>query len=320
MDYIGEKCSACGKEFTADDDIVVCPKCGSPHHRECWLKENKCANESYHASGKKWQRIGIPSSEQETVICPVCRFPNTPEDEKCRRCGTDLKTGKAPEFFGENENSDRGFIDEETITFDFAGFDPEEDFGGVKLRDISSFVATNTIYYIPIFKRMKDFGTKFSFNLACLAFPSLYFANRKMWGWAVFAAVLSIVMSLPLVILYMADMTIPQAMANAINSHSDMLNILDSVFSFADWVIRIVFCLLGNRIYYGFVMRSLRRLKSENHFSREELMAAGGIRPMNMLLMILIKGALAIALGFTVYTIFNMMTVLSDFSTVSLFI
>lgn len=291
MDYIGEKCSACGKEFTADDDIVVCPECGSPHHRECWLKENKCANESYHASGKKWQRIGIPSSEQETVICPVCRFPNTPEDEKCRRCGTDLKTGKAPEFFGENENSDRGFIDEETITFDFAGFDPEE-----------------------------DFGTKFSFNLACLAFPSLYFANRKMWGWAVFAAVLSIVMSLPLVILYMADMTIPQAMADAINSHSDMLNILDSVFSFADWVIRIVFCLLGNRIYYGFVMRSLRRLKSENHFSREELMAAGGIRPMNMLLMLLIKGVLAIALGFTVYTIFNMMTVLSDFSTVSLFI
>ena len=127
-------------------------------------------------------------------------------------------------------------------------------------------------------------------------------------------------MSLPLVILYMADMTIPQAMADAINSHSDMLNILDSVFSFADWVIRIVFCLLGNRIYYGFVMRSLRRLKSENHFSREELMAAGGIRPMNMLLMILIKGVLAIALGFTVYTIFNMMTVLSDFSTVSLFI
>ena len=41
---------------------------------------------------------------------------------------------------------------------------------------------------------------------------------------------------------------------------------------------------------------------------------------MNMLLMILIKGVLAIALGFTVYTIFNMMTVLSDFSTVSLFI
>ena len=32
---------------------------------------------------------------------------------------------------------------------------PEEDFGGVKLRDISSFVATNTIYYIPIFKRIE---------------------------------------------------------------------------------------------------------------------------------------------------------------------
>ena len=30
MKYKGEKCAACGKEFTEDDDVVVCPECGSP--------------------------------------------------------------------------------------------------------------------------------------------------------------------------------------------------------------------------------------------------------------------------------------------------
>ena len=42
MDYIGEICPVCGKSFTADDDIVVCPDCGTPHHRECYKTENKC--------------------------------------------------------------------------------------------------------------------------------------------------------------------------------------------------------------------------------------------------------------------------------------
>ena len=44
MKYKGEKCAACDKVFTDDDDVVVCPDCGSPHHRECYKAENKCAN------------------------------------------------------------------------------------------------------------------------------------------------------------------------------------------------------------------------------------------------------------------------------------
>ena len=34
-DYINEKCISCGKEFTKDDDVVVCPECGTPYHRGC---------------------------------------------------------------------------------------------------------------------------------------------------------------------------------------------------------------------------------------------------------------------------------------------
>ena len=38
-DYIGAKCIVCEKEFTKDDEIVVCPDCGTPYHKACYLKE-----------------------------------------------------------------------------------------------------------------------------------------------------------------------------------------------------------------------------------------------------------------------------------------
>ena len=316
MDYIGEICSACGNEFTEDDDIVVCPECGSPHHRDCWQKEKHCANTAYHSSGEKWQRTVKVNSTAAFRICPVCRFPNTPDDERCRQCGMSLN---------EPENADptsyRAFGGEDMLNSDYAGFDPDEDLGGATLKEVSDFVGTNTIYYIPIFKRMKDFGTKVSFNLACLAFPSLYFANRKMWGWAVVAALLSVIMSLPLVILYMADASgMPESISAAIESNKDLLSTLDGIFGIADWLIRLVFCLLGNRLYFKFVMNSLKRLRNENRASHESISTAGGIRPSNMILMVLIKGALAIGIGMLTYIIISMIMTVNDFSTLSLLI
>ncbi|MBO5103830.1 MAG: hypothetical protein J6B74_02035 [Ruminococcus sp.] len=48
MNFVGEKCVFCGEVFKDGDDVVVCPECGSPHHRECYKKENRCANIALH--------------------------------------------------------------------------------------------------------------------------------------------------------------------------------------------------------------------------------------------------------------------------------
>ena len=39
MKYENETCPVCGEKFTADSDVVVCPDCGTPHHRECYLRK-----------------------------------------------------------------------------------------------------------------------------------------------------------------------------------------------------------------------------------------------------------------------------------------
>ena len=49
MKYTGIPCAACGKKFTAEDDVVVCPECGTPYHRACYKELGHCVNEARHA-------------------------------------------------------------------------------------------------------------------------------------------------------------------------------------------------------------------------------------------------------------------------------
>ena len=48
IDYLGLKCGVCGKDFKEDDDVVVCPDCGTPSHRVCYKENNGCPNADKH--------------------------------------------------------------------------------------------------------------------------------------------------------------------------------------------------------------------------------------------------------------------------------
>ena len=302
MKYKGEKCTACGEAFTADDDIVVCPECGSPHHRDCYMKLGRCANIALHASGDKWRPSGVISfpdkpapAEDDNIICPECQALNPKDAEKCEKCGADLGNGEQPDPFAE-------YIDSEFENVKpYLGFDPEENMGGATLREVSQFVCANTIYYIPIFKHMKDFGSKLSFNLSCLLFPYFYFANRKMWGWAVISAIIKILLGMPELFLTV-DKQIPtnsttEKFLSAIYDHQSRLETLDSYFTVINWGVSIAFCLLGNWLYYRYTMKSLRRIKSQSSTppAAEKLMAAGGVKPVNIIYITLIMGAIGLA-------------------------
>ena len=52
MDYTGIKCPVCGKAFTKQDDVVVCPECGAPYHRECYRNTGHCIFLEKHEKGK----------------------------------------------------------------------------------------------------------------------------------------------------------------------------------------------------------------------------------------------------------------------------
>ena len=87
MRYTGESCPYCKVEFTEQDDVVVCPDCGTPHHRVCWFAHGECAAADKHGEGYVWQKSAEPEQPQETkseekthahnesnldIICPDC--------------------------------------------------------------------------------------------------------------------------------------------------------------------------------------------------------------------------------------------------------
>ena len=90
MDYIGNKCPVCQKYFHADDDVVVCPECGTPHHRECYEQTGHCANERLHAQGYDYQAEHENESSENVKLCPACGKENDKESFFRKYCGSPL--------------------------------------------------------------------------------------------------------------------------------------------------------------------------------------------------------------------------------------
>lgn len=159
MRYLGGKCPICEVEFNNDSDIVVCPDCGTPHHRECWAKEGRCANARLHKDGFVFVR---PDSEE------------TPSDE------TDDETADGRSvFLGENsQNSPAlaayGFFNSEPIT-------SETDIGGISGRDYGLFLGSAAFRYMPRFLFLQKTGKKAFVNLFAFLFPFTFAAYKRMY-------------------------------------------------------------------------------------------------------------------------------------------
>ena len=121
--YENEKCPVCGEKFKDGDDIVTCPECGTPHHRECYKKIGHCINEDKHASGYEFKKTGVsnnaqnvPSESAEKQNAPVGTYfdPNASNNEnqnnqntaesksntkKCVSCGADINKTLLSSFY-----------------------------------------------------------------------------------------------------------------------------------------------------------------------------------------------------------------------------
>lgn len=292
MNFIGEKCVYCNEVFKDGDDVVVCPECGSPHHRECYKKENRCANLGMHKSGRKWQREKAepkPEAEGELVkICPACHLPNSLDNKECSRCGLSLDDA---ETF--RKVSMQKIMDGEEIKTEYStGFNPDEDMGGATLKEVSMFVGPNTFYYIPIFKKMKDIGSKISFNLSCCIFPSFYFANRRMWLWAIISALISVIFEIPTSVMIMAEQGVfTDNLLNVVYENQSLIEELQVMCGWGSWIFRILLCLFANRIYFNFVLKNLRRIRLHSGgkvLNPNIITALGGVKPLNIVIITLI--------------------------------
>ena len=282
--YTGCQCIICQNTFEEKDDIVVCPECGTPYHRSCWESQGHCINSTLHSSNGSWQHI---QDERRIKLggktCPNCQFVNMPNVERCTVCDTPLTP--PPEENNDQSQKIRiplpnGGQMELDISDPCCGMNPNEPMEGETLGDVANFVKTNTLYYIPLFRRFRDTGRKVSLNFTCVVFPYLYFAYRKMWFMAILSGIINIICNLPAIMLQMlstltskefllelqrsygANATaIFDSLTTFLKSNEMLLTDLNVPLYLIGLGVQILFCLFGNYLYYRFALKSVSKIR-----------------------------------------------------------
>lgn len=83
MDYTKYFCPVCNENFDENSDVVVCPDCGTPHHRECWFKNNGCFNVARHSENENLAANYVAEVNQETEeipVAPIEEDSNSPQE------------------------------------------------------------------------------------------------------------------------------------------------------------------------------------------------------------------------------------------------
>lgn len=207
MDYKGIKCPVCEKPFAENDDIVVCPTCGAPYHRACYMEKGQCIFDELHETGKAWAPPPPPSapntaSEIKDKECPNCGTLNAHSALFCSVCNASLTgtpdTHRNSGYTAQNtvppqQNPGPGHYPPPSggvyrgfggmpVAFDpMGGVNPMELLAeNVTYGDASKLVRQNSGYYMHVFRQMNTYKRN-KFNFSAFLFSGGWLLYRKQY-------------------------------------------------------------------------------------------------------------------------------------------
>ncbi len=260
----GKKCPICNSYLFSEDDVVFCPTCGAPHHRDCYNTVGHCGLEDKHGTeeqyDKKEAKTAQDKSEEDArntgkempVICPHCKNELKQDMQVCPYCGRPRNA--------------------RVFTFDaLGGVNPATDLGqGVTAGEATRFVQVNTLRYIPKFLELKS--RKVSWNWAAFLFPEGWFLSRKMYKIGSFFAAVIVAAEICLIplslILYETQFqTYNEIIPYILNNYSVfgkaplILALIGVLITLAT---RIIAGLSGDNFYRNHVLSRVSELKSDD--------------------------------------------------------
>ncbi len=317
----GQKCPVCGGYLFDDDDLVFCPECGAPHHRDCYASNGSCGLSHLHGTDSQYtrpeekktdDREGFEKdSEKNTnqasfsgneikikTVCPNCKTVVENGEEVCPNCKTPMPIVFSP--FGA------------PIPVDPLGGVPDVARleNGVSPKEVAVYTAVNTPRYVRKFFSL-DKKNKASWNWAAFLFPNAWFFYRKIYfpGIAFFLlTALSGVMAMALNFAF-GGMTFKDTneMANYLVQNADKISavplLIASLGSILNIVIRVLAGVFGDFIYRQDAKERIIKAKEETESElteTERIRKMGGINPFLGLLGIM-------ALSWVQYLIFGIL-------------
>ena len=282
----GVSCVRCHAFLFPEDDIVYCPVCGAPHHRECYNQLGHCALEEFHGTDRQYDKVKAREEEQAAA-----EMPNTGENAEglitCQMCHEkyDFALNACPKCGAPNIAKAGGSF----VNFDFLGGVPADyDIGdGITADEAKRFVAANTPRYIPKFAVLNA-KNKLSWNWLAFLFPCGWMLSRKMYKNGIIAGLLTVISSL----FYLPFM-------NAINNlgttpGETQAQIMQSIYEhlpkmgaaviaalLAGFVlniaVRILSALFGDYLYKQYAISSIKTIRAESEDMDYDYRKKGGV-------------------------------------------
>ena len=282
----GVSCVRCHAYLFPEDDIVYCPVCGAPHHRECYNQLGHCALEEFHGTDRQYDKVKAREEEQAAA-----EMPNTGENAEglitCQMCHEkyDFALNACPKCGAPNIAKAGGSF----VNFDFlGGVHADYDIGdGITADEAKRFVAANTPRYIPKFAVLNA-KNKLSWNWLAFLFPCGWMLSRKMYKNGIIAGLLTVISSL----FYLPFM-------NAINNlgttpGETQAQIMQSIYEhlpkmgaaviaalLAGFVlniaVRILSALFGDYLYKQYAISSIKTIRAESEDMDYDYRKKGGV-------------------------------------------
>lgn len=294
--YEGIKCPVCnGYLFEDEDDIVVCPICGAPHHRACYQSLGHCGLEALHGTDQQYdkaqhrQQAKEESTQEKETLCPHCGKPVSEDMLFCPHCGKMRNETEQPD----PEPHFRFFYNQMDP---LGGIHPATDLGeGVTAKQAAEFVKVNTQRYIPKFAS----PSKASWNWLAFLLPHGFFFYHKMYktGFLVSAVYLAaIILGLPAQAEYIEFLSALPVNANISDLFSTILNNGAGFSSSALWLyitstiilltLRIVCGIFADHWYKNHVIHMVRQLSVLEPEEREQQYVKKGLPNLYLLLIV----------------------------------
>ena len=277
-----EKCGVCAAYLFEDDDVVCCPVCGAPHHRDCYNKVGHCGLEEFHGTDRQYKKITVEESRKtepeksseapgnNLTHCSNCGHELTGDRRFCSNCGTPAAGPSAPTppFFVNMPNiSDNTFVEE-----------------GVSTKDVAKTVHVNPFRYVQKFITLNK-EHKRSWNWAAFLMPNVWFAYRKMYKESFVTTLLLVATLLCNIPFNMAIYNLPIPPENVTNymqlgqyyaGYIDRIGIpaliLAVVGLVLSLVVRVVSGMMGDWIYKGRVIDVVKKVRAEEDSEEREVL------------------------------------------------
>lgn len=257
-------CPVCRRPFTENDDIVVCPVCGTPHHRACYNEKGGCGVEEWHASGFVWEghlpgeepepsngqeeQSGVDLSKHDDTEGQSgdysdhrAEYPGGVPNGSFNACGPDGQPIDIQEFLDQ--------INRQTMD-DTRGED------GVSAKELSCYVGKSVMHYSQAFAAFRAPAApgqkkrKVFFNLCAGLFTPVHQFYRKLDAAGVILVLLELAYYVPTLLSFSGSFS------------ASVVGALQFAASGLYFAAKIALCMFGDYIYYRHCVKRIKQIRA----------------------------------------------------------